>query len=135
MNKSVAKDLGQNATSTDSITVTARSLADLAVINWRLHCWAFSSGFESERGIARQASRTFSSFLEKVGVETCDLTGQAFDPGLAIEVIDSEQDPDAGEDTATIGETITPIVFWRGRVIRHGQVVIHRGTAKPETSL
>jgi hypothetical protein len=110
-----------------TLEVKISDLADVAIECWRLQRWAFASGFEKDRTIARQASRTLSSFLAEMGVEICDLTGQPYDPGLAVEVIDTEDSPDAPIGSANIAEMIAPILFWHGRVIKAGQVVVCRG--------
>jgi hypothetical protein len=111
----------------ETMEVKISDLADLAVDVWRLHRWAFMNGFERDRTVARQASRTLSSFLTETGVEVCDLTGQAYDPGHAVEVIDVEHAPNGPTDSANIVEMIAPIVLWQGRVIRTGQVIVCRG--------
>jgi hypothetical protein len=112
----------------DTLAVKVSALGDLAVELWRLQRWAFMSGFERERGTARHAARKLGSFLTEKEFELRDLTGQPYDPGLAVEVIDTEHETDSPAGSPTIGEMIAPIVLWRGRVIRTGQVVVCFGT-------
>jgi hypothetical protein len=108
----------------DSVDVKISAFADLAVEAWRLQRWAFMSGFEKERGIARHTARKLGSFLTEMEFELCDLTGQPYDPGLAVEVIDTEHRADSPVDTPRIAEQvlhqlrarcismIAPIVLW-----------------------
>ena len=90
----------------------------------RLKRWAFRSGYEKERVIARQAARELSSFLSDMEIEVCDLTGQPYSEGLSVELIDFEGDKDACSQSARIVEMLAPIVLWRGRLIKAGQVVV-----------
>ena len=105
------------------------ALADAAVELWRLQQWAFAAGFEKDRAVARRTARTLDSVLKEAGLELCDLVGHGYDPGLAVEVIDTEYDPDIHTGCTRIHETIAPIVL-RGQVVRTGQVIVCCG---PET--
>ena len=115
-----------------TVEVGLSPLADLAVDSWRLQQWAFVNGHEKERVVARQASRALSSFLSGIGFETYDLAGQPYDPGLAVEVVDSEEDADALTGSARIQEMLAPIVLRNGELIRAGQVAVSRGTLNQE---
>src|ERR1700679_303096 len=95
-----------------TVEVEISALADLAVDCWRLQRWAFVDGYERDRIVPRQVFRALSSFLSRAGLEICDLTGQAYDPGLAVEVIDSEVDSTARKASAGIEKRTPPI--WRG---------------------
>lgn len=64
------------------------------------------------------------SFLDARGLEVLDVTGRAYEPGLAVEVLDAYADASLPAGSKVIGETVSPIVLWRGSVVRHGQVVI-----------
>jgi hypothetical protein len=116
----------------ETVEMGISALADLAVDGWRLQRWALLSGFERERVVARQTSRSLTSFLAGLGIETRDLTGQPYDPGLAVEVVDSEEDADAPEGSARIEEMLSPIVLRNGQLIKTGQVAVSRGTANRE---
>ena len=103
----------------DSLEVPLSSLAELAVDCWRLERWA---GAEESASLARHVARRLNKFLSGRGVSVVDLTGQPYDPGLAVEVLDV-----VGEGNAqAIGEMVAPVVLWRGRVVRHGQVIVER---------
>jgi len=117
-----------------TVEVEISALADLAVDCWRLQRWAFVDGYERDRIVPRQVFRALSSFLSRAGLEICDLTGQAYDPGLAVEVIDSEVDSTAPKASARIEEMIAPIVLWNGSLIKTGQVAIRRGAPDQEVA-
>lgn len=103
----------------DSLEVPLSSLTELAVDCWRLERWA---GAEESASLARHVARRLNKFLAGRDVSVVDLTGQPYEPGLAVEVLDV-----AGEGGAqAIGEMVAPVVLWRGRVVRHGQVIVER---------
>jgi hypothetical protein len=116
----------------ETVEVGISTLANLAIDGWRLQRWALGSGFEKERVVARQASRTLSGFLAGLGFETRDLAGQPYEPGLAVEVLDSEEDADAPKGSVTIEVMLAPIVLRHGQVIRAGQVALRRGASVQE---
>jgi len=102
-----------------SLEVPLSSLAELAVDCWRLERWA---GAEESASLARHVARRLGRFLAEREVSVVDLTGRAYDPGLAVEVLDV-----VGSGPAqVVGETVAPVVLWRGRVVRHGQVIVER---------
>jgi hypothetical protein len=111
----------------ETINVKISELAELAIEAWRLQHWAFMSGFERDRTIPRRTTRSLNCFLTEMGFELCDLAGQPYDPGLAVEVVDTERDTNAPMGSAWIGETVSPIVLWRGQMVRTGQVVVRYG--------
>jgi hypothetical protein len=103
----------------DSVEVPLSSLAELAVDCWRLERWA---GSEESASHARHAARRLNKFLAEREVSVVDLTGRPYEPGLAVEVLDV-----TGSGAAqVVGETVAPVVLGRGRVVRHGQVIVER---------
>ena len=48
-----------------------------------------------------------------------------------MRVIDAVDDPALPAGEAVIAETLSPLVLWRGRVIRSADVVTRRGAASP----
>ena len=54
------------------------------------------------------------------------MTGQPYDPGLAVEVVDVHEETDGPDGYGLIEETISPMVLWRGTVVSHGQIVTRR---------
>jgi hypothetical protein len=105
-----------------SIEVSLASLAELAVEWWRLDRWAADASESPPQ--ARHVARRMASFLSSHGLEVLDVTGRAYEPGLAVEVLDSYRDATLPPGAQLIAETVSPIVLWRGAVVRYGQVVI-----------
>ena len=98
-----------------ALQVGLGSLADLAVEWWRLERWAV----DDEKIVGRHVARRVARFLEENGIEVVDLTGKPYEAGLAAEVL--ERIPDDGEPR--VEETVSPIVLWKGTVVKQGQVV------------
>src|SRR3954462_3345604 len=102
----------------ESLEVSLSSLAELAVEWWRLERWAGDAS-ESPPQV-RHVARRMASFLNAHGLEVLDLTGRADEPGLAVEVLDAYTDATLPAGAQVVDETVSPIVLWRGSVIRHG---------------
>ena len=105
-----------------SLEVSLSSLAELAVECWRLERWA--GGEEVNAPQARRVARRLGKFLSDNGLEVLDMTGRAYEPGLAVEVLDAYNDSTLAPGAQVVDETVSPIVLWRGSVVRHGQVVV-----------
>ena len=67
--------------------------------------------------------------LAELGVVTKDYTGEPYDAGMAVRAI--AFDPTDSVDREVINETVTPSLFWNGRFIHMGEVVV----ATPRTPL
>lgn len=113
------------------LEVSLESFADLAVECWRLQRWLASSPIPAAI-VGRHVVRRIDALLKEHEIEVLDVTGQPYEPGLAVEVIDSIADEGATEGGSVIDETVAPIVLWKGLVIRHGKVVTRRGASAPK---
>ena len=107
----------------DTVPVALSSLAELAVEWWRLDRWA-RNGAEGTGAHARHAARRLAKFLSEHGLEVLDVAGRAYEPGLAVEVLDAFGDARLPPGSQVIDETVAPVVLFRGTVVRHGQVVV-----------
>ena len=107
-----------------TVDVSLSSLAELAVEWWRLERWAGAAEESSPQ--ARHAARRLGRFLSGHGLEVLDVTGHAYEPGLAVEVLDAFEDARLPAGAQVVDETIAPVVLYRGAVVRHGQVVVRR---------
>lgn len=99
-------------------------MADLAVECWRLERWLRES--ERPNPHAQLAARRLRKFLEERELSTLDFAGRRYEPGLAVEVLDVVKGVGEEAGAETVDETVAPVVLWRGRVVRHGQVVLRR---------
>lgn len=106
-----------------SIEVPLAALVNLGLEHWRL---AVTLG-PTPAAPARHALRRIGDFLATCELEVRGLDGRAFDPGLAARVVDAVDDPGLPAGVAVVAETLSPMVLWRGNVVRAADVVTRRG--------
>ncbi len=114
-----------------AVEVPLAALAELAVDWWRLDRRLNSAPPGGARpdgagSHTRHAARRLSKFLTERELSVLDLTGRRYEPGLAVEVVDVERDETLQEGEEVVAEVVSPIVLWRGTVVRHGQVIIRQ---------
>lgn len=117
-----------------SLDVPLPALIGLGVEHWRLSAWLASvPGSDGPAAAqARHALRRMDDFLRLCELEVQTMDGRPFDPGLAVRVIDTVDDPALPEGTAVIAETLSPLILWRGAVVKPADVVTRRGTRRDE---
>jgi len=108
------------------IQVRLSSLIEVAVECWRLEHWLTDSQEDASKAIGRHAARRLNEFLRVHEITTIDMTGQPYEPGFAVEVVDTVTGEDAPEGMGVIHETVAPVVLWRGGVVKHGMVVTRK---------
>lgn len=110
----------------DTLPVPFTALVNLAVEYWRLSRWLQSAGASSGAGPARHSVRKLEEFLRRHELDVQTLDGRTFDPGLAVKVIDTIEKNSLPAGQTVIEETLSPIVLWRGQVVREAEVVTAR---------
>ena len=115
-------------TKSQAITIPSEDVIALAVEHWRLSTWLTTAG--GNVGIARHAVRRMGDVLARWQVEAQSLDDRQFDAGVAAKVVDTIEDPIAPAGTDTISETVSPLVIWRGKVVRPAEIVVRRGTGR-----
>lgn len=103
-------------------------IKELAVAAWRLEKW-LDNLVADRKMAAKSALRSIKKYISASGVEVKDPLGSKFDPGLAVEVVNNE-DEDADENKLIIVETLAPYVYQNGELVQHARVII--GTAVKE---
>jgi hypothetical protein len=115
-----------------SVDVPLPALVNLAVELWRLKTSLVGPRDGVPRGglppAVRHALRRVEDFLVACQIEVSDLEGQAFDVGLPLKVVDVIEDDALPLGRTVIAETLSPLVSWRGQVIKPADVVTRRGT-------
>jgi hypothetical protein len=110
--------------------VSLEALISLGVEHWRLATCLTSVDLRSASAQARHALRRMEDVLRDCGLEVRNMDGLPFDAGLAARVIDTVDDPRLAEGSAVISETLSPLVLWRGAVVKAADVVTRRGTKR-----
>ena len=113
-----------------TIDVPLALLIDMAVEAWRLDRWLARHGQDQSAAGARFASRRMGECVSKLGLETADLTGQMYEPGLALELVGNLDDPTLPRGTVVIDEMTSPMCLWHGRLVRRGQAVTRSSPAE-----
>ena len=103
-------------------------IKELAVAAWRLEKW-LDNLVADRKMAAKSALRSIKKYISASGVEVKDPLGSKFDPGLAVEVVNNENE-DADENELIIVETLAPYVYQNGELVQHARVII--GTAVKE---
>lgn len=109
------------------LKVSLQAAVDLATEWWRLDrltAIGDASLPPNSRAAIRHTARRIRQFLRELQIEVVDLTGQPYDPGLAVEVLDTAGGDASSGTRAIIREMVLPVVLRQGTVVRYGQVII-----------
>ena len=98
-------------------------IKELAVSYWRMDKWLKNVNVERKMA-ATSSLRAIKRFLDSNDVAIMDLTGEKFDAGLAVDVVNNDVPNGADESKVIISEMIRPVVIQNGEVIQLGQVSI-----------
>jgi hypothetical protein len=112
-----------DATIPAEVSVPMGELAGLAVEWWRLSRAVGEGG----GGAARHALRKMEDFLRARKIEAQSLEGTTYDAGMAATVLDVIDDPGMKRGEAVVEQTVSPLVFWNGKVVKAAEVVTRRG--------
>lgn len=118
--------------SSDVVTLSNDSFAVLALESWRLSRIIDNTNPHSMH--LQYSINKIRECLESEGCTYIDLTGQKYDSGMAVDVIDVELDSNQSSSLTLIKEVITPIILWKKDVIHHGQVIVRKGTLNEKKS-
>jgi hypothetical protein len=116
--------------SPETACVPLETLVALAIEHWRLARWLEKLPKGNITAQPRHALAKMADALAQCQLETRSLDGHLFDPGLAVRVVDAMDNAQLPQGTTFIGETVSPQVLWRGRVINPADVVTIRGTGQ-----
>jgi hypothetical protein len=72
----------------------------------------------------RYSLRKIRATLEEAGISYLDLTGQRYDAGMSLDIIDVEGDQEGGE--LVIKEMMAPIILLNGTLLAWGEAVLER---------
>jgi hypothetical protein len=110
----------------EDLSVPVDEIIEQAVEFWRLKSFLEKSGNGELAPAVRHYTRRAEGFFGKYGIGLVDLTGQKYEPGLAVEVIETVEARKELPAAEIIVEMTEPVVLFREKVIRHGRAVISR---------
>ena len=116
----------------DELPIAMEGACSLSLECWRLRRIAELAQDSNEGSGLRHAVRRITEILKSMGVETVDFAGRIYDPGMVPEVVEVREDQGLPAGRAIIEETIAPTVTWRGQVIKPGQIIVKRSSARPQ---
>ena len=110
----------------DSIALPRSVIATLALEIWRL--WRTVENKETQTNSVnlRYSIRKMKEALEIQGCSFIDLTGEVYDAGMAVDIIDTEGEKNDGVIDLIIKEMVAPIILFRDVLLTHGQVILER---------
>ncbi len=101
--------------------IESESMANLVVECWRLS--KIDPKNPKDKIALSKFNKYLFKFLSENNIQALDLKGQIYEPGLAVEVVYTENADIEKPDLEIISEMIGPLVIINGNVARHGQVV------------
>lgn len=119
--------------SSSPIRIELSSFVDLGCAAWKLRQKTFDQTSGEPRDDLRHLARHVEVIWERLselGLQIQDHTGNAFDSGQSLEVLAFQ--PTRGISRETVIETVRPTVYFGGKRILMGQVIV--GTPDNSTS-
>ncbi len=116
----------------DSIQFSQQALAAMAVEVWRLGQNLVRLPSQSNSVALKYSIRKLRQTLEEQSCVFLDLTGKTYDAGLALEVIDIEnnieddKEDESNKSKLIIKETIVPIILFQNKLLVSGQVILEK---------
>jgi hypothetical protein len=113
----------------DPATITSEGLLTLATETWRAQRELERMRDQQTAIGLRYSLRKVRGVLEELGISYLDLTGQRYDAGMSVDIIDVEGE---GGDAAdlVVKEMMAPIILWNGALLAWGEAVLERRTAR-----
>jgi hypothetical protein len=123
--QSEAQTSRQSETIVAEAALESRLVVDVGTGLWRLRQRLIDRDTGEPLESTRMAYRHFASTwdaLAEAGVEIQDHTSESYDPGQSIRVIAFQ--PTSGLQRETVLETIRPSIYYKGKRIQIGEVII-----------
>lgn len=113
----------------DQIVLPKEVLATIAIETWRLEQNLTKLSDQHNSVAIKYSLKKLKQTLENQGCVFLDLVGKAYDAGLALEVIDVEENDltskiTGGQTKFFIKETIIPIILLQNKLLVSGQVIL-----------
>ncbi|MEA2067470.1 MAG: hypothetical protein U9O65_10360 [Thermotogota bacterium] len=120
-------------TKKDSILLPKDTVITLAIETWRL--WQMMKRVKNKANSVglRYSVRKMKDALEAQGCSFIDITGQRYDEGMAVDIIDIEGE---NKDNAVklVKEMMAPIILFKNELLIYGQVILERKIVSIDTT-
>lgn len=110
----------------DTVEIEKKVFIKFAIEVWRLrNC--IEPIQERKISIIRHSVLNVFSLIEKEGISFVELKNQTYDAGMAVEVIDIEENPRRLKGVNIIKEVIEPLILLNGQILNPGRVILEKG--------
>ena len=106
------------------LTVPIDDLSAIHIEIWRLEQLVAAASDSGQAGALRRICRKLQAAVSETGIETVDMVGRRYDPGMAPDVLDVEFDSGAVYDV--VAATVEPTLLLNGRVVNRGQIILRK---------
>lgn len=102
------------------------SLIDLAIEVWRLQerLKRMSTSIGRDDPASLFAAEKIRDIFSQIGIEIRDFTGQPYNEGMSLDVLTSDYPVGENPPDKIVQETITPAVYFDGKLLKMSQVII-----------
>lgn len=102
----------------------SRELIVIAIEAWRMsRLLSDPKADHRQASVMKYSVSKIRETLESAGITWEDLTGQSYETGLAVDILDVEGTKSSDSDTQVIVEMVEPIILFGGKLLRHGKAV------------
>ena len=120
-----------NAFDASELTFSMELISSLAIELWRLEKRIDKAKNTINTSITDQFQR-IKDILGKQEIEICEHTNADYDDGMSIKMLHVEEVDNLPAGKMKIIETVKPSIYYRGKVISHGEVIVGKSKKKKE---
>lgn len=110
----------------DLIELPRIALTTLALETWRLWSTIEKMKVQINAVPLRYSVRKMKKMLETQGFSFVDLTGETYDAGMAVDIIDTEGEVTEKVTDLIIKEMVSPIILFGDELLTHGEVILEK---------
>jgi hypothetical protein len=105
------------------------SMIDLAIEIWRLQerLKKMSLSLGKDDAASVFAGEKIRDIFSQIGIEIRDFTGQPYNEGMSLDVLTSDYPVGENPPHRIVQETISPAVYFDGKLVKMSQVIIGKG--------
>jgi len=118
-----------NAFDASDLTFSMDLISSLAIELWRFEKRIEKAKDTVDASITDQFQR-IKDILAKQEIEICEHTDTDYDDGMSIKVLHVEEVPNLSPGKMKVIETVKPSIYYRGKVISHGEVIVGKSKEK-----
>jgi hypothetical protein len=118
-----------NAFDASELTFSMDLISSLAIELWRLEKRIDKTKSTISSLVLDQHQR-IKDILQKYEIETREYTDKYYDDGMSVKVLHVEEVNGLAAGKKKVIETIKPSIYYRGKIISHGEVIVGKSKEK-----